>query len=304
MIDRKICLICGDTRLTTVRTEQNSRSEDPVLERYFKEDSVLVRCAECGMRFVRRVPQNADFYSHLYADGGRDISVDYRFSGKIGIFREILSSLRRHGARGPLLDYGTGTGAFLREAAKEKFETVGVELGGAARQFAIAQGFDVRDARIGLLPFPVESIGTVTLIDVLEHLTDPAEILGEIRRVLRPGGLLYIKVPNAPAQIGKQDLLARLGLSSTGVMADYIHINHFDPKSLHLLLEHHGFRPRETGWSRAEIWDLRWKEAPGSYAKRTLFNVVTITVTRVLNTIASLTGAPCGLNFYILAEKT
>ncbi len=304
MNDRKNCLVCGGTRLMTVRTEKNSRSEDPVLARYFQEDSVLVRCADCGMRFVRRVPEEAEFYSRLYADGDRDISVDFQFSGKTGIFREILRSLRRHQARGPLLDYGTGTGAFLREAAHEKFEVLGIELGSAARRFAIAQGFAVSDAPVGKLPYETEALGAVTLIDVLEHLTDPAEILGEVRRVLRPGGLLYIKVPNGPAQIGKQNLLSRLGLSNAGVMTDYIHINHFDPHSLRFLLERQGFRPRETGWSRAEVWDLRWKKAPGSFAARVFFNVVTVTVTRVLNTIASRTGAPCGLNFYILAEKT
>jgi len=45
------------------------------------------------------------------------------------------------------------------------------------------------------LPFRDESISIILFKNVLEHIRDPSAAMAEIRRVLKPGGLLYIKLP-------------------------------------------------------------------------------------------------------------
>jgi SAM-dependent methyltransferase len=58
----------------------------------------------------------------------------------------------------------------------------------------------VGDARI--MPFPDASIDVVLATQVLEHIPDPIAVIGEIRRVLKPGGTLLLSVPSIFPQHG------------------------------------------------------------------------------------------------------
>jgi SAM-dependent methyltransferase len=46
------------------------------------------------------------------------------------------------------------------------------------------------------IPFGCSELDTVTMFDVFEHLIEPDHVLGEVRRVLRPGGRLLFQTPN------------------------------------------------------------------------------------------------------------
>ena len=81
---------------------------------------------------------------------------------------------------------GTLTGVDLSEALLERAQQ---RLGDRA---AILKG----DA--AALPFPDASFDKVFCTEVLEHVLDPAQVLAEIRRVLKPGGYAVVSVPNEP----------------------------------------------------------------------------------------------------------
>lgn len=101
-----------------------------------------------------------------------------------------------------LVDVGTGRGELLAVAAAAGVDAIGVEYSQAAvaltQQTLDARGVSsgarvlLADARS--LPLPDSCADAATLLDVVEHLT-PDELdraLAETRRVLRPGGLLYV----------------------------------------------------------------------------------------------------------------
>jgi SAM-dependent methyltransferase len=83
--------------------------------------------------------------------------------------------------------------------------------------------------------FPAASYDIVTLWATLEHLPAPGAFLEEACRVLRPGGVLALSVPNHGS--ATQRLLGR---RNRYVGAD--HLNYFTPLSLKKLVERHGFR--------------------------------------------------------------
>ncbi len=98
-----------------------------------------------------------------------------------------------------VLEVGCGGGA-MAGAIKfyfPQFKVVGCDISQRALKFAQENlnGVKFVYGNVYDLPFKEVSFDAVVSFDVLEHLTDPAKALSEIRRVLAPGGLFYLAVP-------------------------------------------------------------------------------------------------------------
>jgi SAM-dependent methyltransferase len=96
-----------------------------------------------------------------------------------------------------LLDVGCDTGGFLQAAAQE-FGIVPVGVDAASRAVAAArqQGIETYLTLIENAPDHLRDFRIITVIDLIEHVTDPTGFLREIRTRLRPGGLVYLETPN------------------------------------------------------------------------------------------------------------
>lgn len=92
---------------------------------------------------------------------------------------------------GRVLDVGCGIGDLL---AYRK-DTVGVDINPRAVEWCRRQGHDARVMDPDVLPFGDAEFDGVVLDNVLEHLSEPAPLLAEIRRVLPVGGTLIVGVP-------------------------------------------------------------------------------------------------------------
>jgi SAM-dependent methyltransferase len=97
------------------------------------------------------------------------------------------------------LDVGCGTGDFLGVLAETTGRAcVGVDphptyVGDARQRFP---HLDVTQVDVGApLPYPDACFNSVSLLDVLEHCPNEDDLLAEVRRVLRPGGVLVLTVP-------------------------------------------------------------------------------------------------------------
>ena len=96
-----------------------------------------------------------------------------------------------------ILDAGCGTGAILERLGSPQ-RNVGIDLAPEAISFCRERGLNnVRQGDICALPFADASFDAVISSSVLYHgwVTDVATAVGEMHRVLRPGGLLLINVP-------------------------------------------------------------------------------------------------------------
>lgn len=103
------------------------------------------------------------------------------------------------GAR--VLDIGCGQGFYLPLYAELGLKATGIELDpiprAKAERVAASLGFTIHDAPAEHLPFAAGRFDAVVMSEVLEHLPDPAIALAEAARVLTPGGVLLVTVPNA-----------------------------------------------------------------------------------------------------------
>ena len=96
-----------------------------------------------------------------------------------------------------ILDAGCGTGAMLDLFRRwPNVDATGIDSSEEALQFTRSRGHESLVAGdLTGLPFPAETFDVVTALDVIEHIDDDQHALCEIRRVLKPGGILVATVP-------------------------------------------------------------------------------------------------------------
>ena len=144
-----------------------------------------------------------EFYPAYYELEGRH----WWFLGRRRLFLRLLEQRFPPAARPvEVLDFGCGTGAFLEDL--ERFGAVSAVDGDPqAVAFCHARGrSEVRFVPPGdRLPFADGAFELVTALDVVEHIADDVGALRELRRVLRPGGVLLVAVPAFMFLWGKQD---------------------------------------------------------------------------------------------------
>ena len=112
-------------------------------------------------------------------------------------FGELLDELEPFRGQGRLLDVGCSIGLFLKLGEERGWRGEGIEFSDRARTHAQEKfGLNVIDTPLEEVGYDDGSFDVVTLNSVIEHVNAPRRMLSEIRRILAPGGALYVITPN------------------------------------------------------------------------------------------------------------
>ena len=145
-----------------------------------------------------------------------------------------------------LLDIGCGDGT-LGYFAKNKYKEVyGVDISEEALK--IAKKRDIIVEKVNLneekLPFENDYFDAVTCLDVIEHVFEPRDLIREINRVLKRGGILIISTPNIRCWHHLFSLIVKGRFPKTSDDTEHWdggHLHYFTYKDIELLLSEHGF---------------------------------------------------------------
>lgn len=141
---------------------------------------------------------------------------------------------------GRVADVGCADGRLAEGFARAGLEAVGVEPAAYLRERFERRmreaGLDatVVDGTVERLPFEDASLDAATITEVLEHVDDPRPAMAELRRVLRPGGVLCLSVPTERTE----RLFSRL---HPRYLSNATHVRIFSRESLTELIESSGF---------------------------------------------------------------
>ncbi|MCR9152819.1 MAG: class I SAM-dependent methyltransferase [Bacteroidetes bacterium] len=232
------CPICSKASFKGVREPYYFRGE----REYFNVDE----CQNCGFWLTNPAPegeelaayyQSDDYVSHTDGKGGLMDRVYGFVRGKaIKSKFELVRSLLGNSTM--LVDYGAGTGEFLKHAKNNGFDVLGFEPSEVARENAAKKDLKLLDPA-NRQDLAESSVGVFTLWHVLEHIPDLNETLHYFHSRLVDSGYLVLALPN------HESYDANYYKSDWAALDAPLHLWHFAKNDIQALANKHGFELRE-----------------------------------------------------------
>lgn len=187
----------------------------------------LVRCTSCSLVWLCDPPKLEEMPYHYETDYHQAIST----AGIESDWRQPRERVLEMVQGGALLDIGCNSGGFLRRLKGNAWKLYGIEISPTQAQMAETNsGAQVFVGDILGAPFSPSSFDVITGFHVLEHVYRPKDVVSRLWEWLKPGGILYLRVPNIDA------LEARIFRSYWYGLELPRHLYHFSPATLRRLL--------------------------------------------------------------------
>ena len=207
------CVICGTDR-------------SYILQGY--EDYFFSKCRECKIVFSRIIPSKKSLAEH-YSQYSRNNEVCDLTEL---VYGKWILDWKNNGFSSHL-DFGCGSGELVKYANMNGINSVGTEIDESAIKILKMSG--VRAENFSQILAKNNTFDVITLIEVVEHLSDPLQVLTDLNRLLTDKGMLFITTPNF-------DSLNRyLYQSKWRVLSYPDHINMFSKNSIIKILRTSGF---------------------------------------------------------------
>lgn len=208
----------------------------------------IIGCERCGFVHITPLPTADDLdkvYRNEYYTSEKPLYIErYKedlkwwnnvYSERFDTFESYLDTSRRR-----IVDIGSGPGFFLLHGKERQWQTIGIEPSAQAAAHSRGLGLEIVEeflddqlaANLGLFD-------VVHMSEVLEHIPEPAGMLLRANRILNPGGLICVVVPNDYNPF--QQALRTSCSYKPWWLAPPHHVNYFDPDAIKKLLATCGF---------------------------------------------------------------
>jgi predicted SAM-dependent methyltransferase len=209
-----------------------------------QESFNIVSCKACNFKFTNPRPSDSeigkyykseDYVSH--SDTRKGLINRLYHAVRTRTLKQKLGLISQYVSRGTILDYGCGTGMFLKTCANAGWKSYGFEPDPDAKKLAEVKGLSVATSKQTL---GENKYDIISLWHVLEHITDLDETLQFFSKNISDNGRLIIAVPNYTSADAKHYKEFWAGYDVPR------HIYHFEINTLRKLLGSFGFVLQET----------------------------------------------------------
>jgi SAM-dependent methyltransferase len=247
---RVACLLCGERDISPLNAFVLNG------QRFY-----TVRCTSDGMMWLDPQPTE-QFYQQLYTEhyhlAGPDdplfeqatLDVHSDEAKLVEIASLRLDEIEQFATPGRLLEVGFGGGHVLTEARMRGWDVFGLELAPSCVDAARAKGIPTACASLPTYTRQHEAFDVVAMYSVIEHTHDPVAHLLRSYQLLKPDGILALRLPDTQDEGPPASLIA--------------HLYHFNRSTISELLERCGFEVLWIGsfglWKPAkypgELWSM------------------------------------------------
>lgn len=195
----------------------------------------VLHCCVCKTLYVSSLPTNETRMA--YETGGYYSDENLVVPGFIAKrLDQIVQSFGQYRSVNRLLDIGCGAGGLLMAAKRAQWDAEGVEVSRPTVEYLRNNDLKVFPGELLEARFPTGHFDVVTAGELIEHVTDPSSLVGEVARILRPGGIFWATTPHGDGASARS---LRLKWS---IVAPPEHLQLFSISGLTKLLRRHGFR--------------------------------------------------------------
>lgn len=220
-------------------------------------------CSRCTGKQLHPLPSEeelAQYYANYYLTTSPLSDEDWLIPAHQPILERLVQHAQRYNSGGRLriLDFGFGNGAFIKLAAREGHDAVAADLSTTncdrLRDSAAQEGLNIEVvdlAASGWSELEEQRFDIITLFQVIEHSTNPAQLLSRLGTLQNPNGIIYIECPNNDAgYVRIKDTLKSIRERSQRTyyraMKYPEHLNGFNMLSIRQALTHSGFEAEEV----------------------------------------------------------
>ena len=241
MIQYSCCPLCKNEHIKPVLSAEDYTVSNEQFE--------IWECSNCTLRFTQNVPgteeigryyQSENYISHSDTSNGLINNLYHRVRKRTLVQKKKLVEKMTGKKSGSILDVGCGTGAFINTMKEAGWQVSGLEPDEtAAKKAKELYGIEPMSSE-KLYDLSPGSYDAITLWHVLEHVHDLHEYMKILKSLLKPGGKLFIAVPNYTSYDASkyQQFWAAYDVPR--------HLYHFSPASMKKLFSLHDLRTEKT----------------------------------------------------------
>lgn len=158
----------------------------------------LVYCSACEL--IRDVYNQEN--QNLYETLNLDVPTEELYQFNLNYVRQYIDFMQKwsHGEIScktlRIIEIGCSWGYLLDLMHQEGWDARGIELNPSAMAYCQSRGFDVTNKSLAEAEFPENHFDCLVATHVIEHIANLDEFLQEVYRFLKPGGFLFLAVPD------------------------------------------------------------------------------------------------------------
>lgn len=202
----------------------------------------VVRCRRDGLLYRNPRPK-ADFLNEFQKEFVARYNSQW-FEHRQKALREEADAIKKIKPEGNLLDVGCATGAFFANFQGGNWKLYGIDPSPFGLAVAESKyGAQVRCGTLCEANYPTAFFDIVSIMDALYYCSDPKAELAEVKRILKPDGLLAVEIPGLTAFKLRDKGLLSWVLSGKWAreFANPGHLYYFSPNAIRRLLHESGF---------------------------------------------------------------
>ena len=198
-INYECCPLCNSKQL--VNSVVGDCSKHPLFDVAISPKMQWIDCSECRHQFIDGYFTN-DALGIIFSKTHENQKVGYQIEGQRIVSAKMVEKVLPYKSAGSWLDVGFGNGSLLFTAQEFGFETIGVDLRKDSVNAMKQLGFEAHCQLVENVEFN-NALSVVSMMDVLEHIPYPKDVLIQINSKMEDDGVLLISMPNTENIIWK-----------------------------------------------------------------------------------------------------